>query len=776
MPTEIEEIFSTQAQSTWQFLIETGQGCYIPPYQRSYSWDKKNISRLFEDVLHGMNQITYRSDTISFIGTIIAIHDSKYQTVNPIYHLEVAPRVMTIIDGQQRICTIIMSNIVLHDYIRSAARKFEEKNESHLSWIYDECIQILDQLRNTYLIDRKTGNGNYKYYPRIIRAYSDVWSRKQDQAKYESPIAKLIWQYINFTESENTTNFNLDLGESDLYKTVEDAFLFIQKQIKRICQSHFETYDFPNLKEITQAPESLGGIWDFPLPDDVRKYVEEEIRDQHYNNFCNLLRFLIFARYLNHRIAITIVTAKNENDAFDMFESLNTTGEPLTAFETFKPKVIEREGLSEYAKSNSHKWMTKIDGYLDRCTKASEKQRITSEMLINFALFETGTKLQKTLTFQRRYLHDEFDKLSRLDNIEKNRSFVRSLANMASFLNNMWYSEKDVRLDFAALNINDEEVLVGFEVLRELKHTITIPPLCRFYQHLLDAKDKTDAVQRQRKDDFIAAIKATVAFSVLWRGAMGNTRNIDSHYRDIMHPGIKFGNEHIPPLARCTNGKFGIVSIVNYKNALRLILKNKGKIDNKEDWVNLASTIPIYEHSKPLTRFLIFCASDDTIADESEKGLLVKGRPSTNPLLTLNQWKDKAYFTVEHVAPQAPNAGWAKDIYNDSKTVHTLGNLILLPKAENEILSNRSWEHKKLMYSLLSAETEAKFNDWQEKLRLTGLNLSKRASEVINNAKYLSICKSIALYDNDWSLDIIEKRSKRLAELAWDRLAKWLDL
>ena len=123
MPTEIDEIFSTQAQSTWQFLIETGQGCYIPPYQRSYSWDKKNISRLFEDILHGINQITYRSDTISFIGTIIAIHDSKYQTVNPIYHPEVAPRVMTIIDGQQRICTIVMSNLscmitfVLHQEI-----------------------------------------------------------------------------------------------------------------------------------------------------------------------------------------------------------------------------------------------------------------------------------------------------------------------------------------------------------------------------------------------------------------------------------------------------------------------------------------------------------------------------------------------------------------------------------------------------------------------------------------------------------------------------------
>ncbi len=772
MPTDIKEIFSTNAQSAWEFLIETGQGCYIPPYQRPYSWDKKNILRLFEDVLHGINQIIYHSNTISFVGTIIAIHDSKYKTVNPIYHTEVAPRVMTIIDGQQRISTIIMSNIVLHDSIRYTARQFEGKSDSHLSWIYDECVEILDQLRKTLLIDRNVGDNSYRYYPRIIRAYSDVWSRKQDQAKYESPIAKLIWEYINFIELENSSKFELDLGNSDGYKRVDNAFHIIQREINRICVSHYETYDFPNLVEITPSHESFGGIWDFPLPDNVRRYVEEESNDKHYKNFCNLLRLLIFARYLNHRIAITVVTAKNENDAFDMFESLNTTGEPLTAFETFKPKVIEREGLSKYEMSESHKWMTVIEEYLGRYTKATEKQRATSEMLIHFALFETGTKLQKTLNYQRRYLHNEFDKLSKLDNIAQNRSFVRSLSQMSSFLKNLWYIEKNTRPDFAALNIDNEETLVGFEMLKELKHTITIAPLCRFYQHLVDAEHETD--RTQRKGDFIEAIKATVAFSVLWRGAMGNTRNIDSHYRDVMRSGIKSDNEHVPPLARCPNGTSGIVSIVNYKNALRLILKNKGKIDNKKDWVDLASTIAIYEHSRSLTRFLIFCASDDTVPDKNNKGLLEKGKQGIDPLLTLKQWNDEAYFTVEHIAPQSSNTDWDENIYNDSKTVHTLGNLTLLPKNENEILADRSWKHKKLMYSLLSAETMAEYDNLLPQLEKVGLNLSKKADEVLSNAKYLGLCKSIALYDEKWSLKIVEDRSRCLAGLAWDRLEKWL--
>ena len=179
-----------------------------------------------------------------------------------------------------------------------------------------------------------------------------------------------------------------------------------------------------------------------------------------------------------------------------------------------------------------------------------------------------------------------------------------------------------------------------------------------------------------------------------------------------------------------------------------------------------------------LTRFLVFCASDNAIPDEVEKGLVKKGLSGVSPLLMLNQWKNEAYLTVEHVAPQSRENGWEKSryqsIYSDSKTAHTLGNLILLPKEVNEIIGNRSWEHKKLMYSLLSAQTEDEFKDRQKDLEAVGLNLSKKASEVIENVEYLGLCKSVTFYDKDWSLDIIEKRTRRFAELAWDRLEEWL--
>ncbi len=772
MSTEIDRIFTTNSQCIWEFMTEDGQSCYIPAYQRPYSWDNKNILRLFEDVLQGIRQIISRPETISFIGTIITIQDTEYKTIKPIYHARLSRPVMTIIDGQQRISTILISNIVMHDYIRRAIKRLDGKTGSHFDWLCEKCTELLADLRDTYLIDRIDRNTNYRYYPRIIRAYSDEWSFRQDEAKYESPIAKLIWKYIDFTESGNTTQFKLNLGDNNRYKTVDKAFRFIRKEIKRICQSPPDDPNFPPIQE------SFAGIRDFPPPDVVKKYIEEASDDKNYQYFCHLLQSLIFARYLNHHIAATVVIAKNENDAIDIFEALNTTGELLTAFETLKTKVIERETLEKYQVTESHKHITEIEGYIDRYNKSEKKQKATAEMLVHFALFETGYKLQKTLTHQRRYLHDEFDKRSELNDIDKNRSFVRSLAVVASFLDKLWDVKKGAKPDFTSLNIDDEEAIVGFEVLRELKHSITIAPLSRFYQQISDDEPETERIQKTK--DFVAAIKATVAFSVLWRGAKGTTDNIDSYYRDIMNIGIHHTDEHVPPLAQHPNGSPGVVLISNYKKALRLVLQHKGKIESKEEWIKQASTTAIYQYAKVITRFLIFCASDDTVADGTEKGLLTRGRPDINPMLTLNRWNDKAYFTIEHVAPQSRNANWNgniyDNIYNDSKTVHTLGNLILLPQEENNAVGNKSWKHKKLMYNLLSAETEAEFNNLQKQLPNAGLNLRKSANEVLTNAKYLGLCKSIALYDKEWSLDIIQKRAQCIAGLAWDRLAKWLDL
>lgn len=190
--------------STWQFFIENGQGCYIPAYQRPYSWDSDNAARLFEDATNGIEQLLTRPSTISFLGTIIAVHDTHHATIKPLLKAEVPQKVMTIIDGQQRICTMMMINIAYHDQIRRVAKIIDGKVEEPFKWIAEQSVLRIADLEKAIVLDMNAGEENCRFYPRVIRAMDDQWSRRKAHAVYASPVARLINEYIFHFKANRT--------------------------------------------------------------------------------------------------------------------------------------------------------------------------------------------------------------------------------------------------------------------------------------------------------------------------------------------------------------------------------------------------------------------------------------------------------------------------------------------------------------------------------------------------------------------------------------------
>ncbi|MEH6720195.1 MAG: hypothetical protein V7704_15035 [Aurantimonas endophytica] len=148
-----------------------------------------------------------------------------------------------------------------------------------------------------------------------------------------------------------------------------------------------------------------------------------------------LLRLMAFGRYLNTRNSITVVTTAQEDYAFDIFEALNTTGQPLTAFETFRPKVIETEGMAAYPHTPSAEYMKTIESYLDRFDKADDRQRATSSLLIPFGLLDRGERIEGRLATQRTYLRTTYDSLP---DLAAKRAFTSALATTSVFLRNGW--------------------------------------------------------------------------------------------------------------------------------------------------------------------------------------------------------------------------------------------------------------------------------------------------------------------------------------------------
>ena len=55
-------------------------------------------------------------------------------------------------------------------------------------------------------------------------------------------------------------------------------------------------------------------------------------------------------------------------------------------------------------------------------------------------------------------------------------------------------------------------------------------------------------------------------------------------------------------------------------------------------------------------------------------------------------------------------------------------------------------------------------------------NASPLLAKFIGDARLLPHVRAISEVESDWTPELVQKRSVRLAELAWDRLAPWLGI
>ncbi|GAB4140412.1 MAG: DUF262 domain-containing protein [Patescibacteria group bacterium] len=108
----------------YQFLEGSGKSFTIPVYQRDYAWTKINCQKLWDDLVDLKNN--KRVD--HFLGTIVTIGNGFQE--------------YTIIDGQQRLVTVSILLISLHNFLKN----FEQKSQENE--ILSE--QILDFLINKY--------------------------------------------------------------------------------------------------------------------------------------------------------------------------------------------------------------------------------------------------------------------------------------------------------------------------------------------------------------------------------------------------------------------------------------------------------------------------------------------------------------------------------------------------------------------------------------------------------------------------------------------------
>lgn len=804
MSVDPKTIFEAVTKPVLELLSDRGLGLYIPSYQRPYSWDSGKVSRLVEDISHGLKNLIDADDSFTFLGTVITIHDINHVTVQPIVRQDVPNKVLTVIDGQQRMTTLLILCIALHNEISviyktfvkikdKAISKYEneqsiEENTASIQdiislfdWLDGQIKELLSVLSGTFY--EKQSHGETPFYPRMIRSLDDTWSRSIKNKKYASAIAHLTFSYVEEIEKENyrPTDFK---PEKRFNENVEGEDALIQRfaQIKKFLRRlpgsiDTEMEEVPSIDEIYGSNVFQEGLLGYRLSE-IASYESikniQVIDENLKKKFDEMMRLMFYANYVLNRVVVTVVKGKNEDYAFTIFESLNTTGEPLTAFETFKPRVIQAVGLVNYEGSIEKELMDEVGKYLGTYLGGAALQKSTKELLINFLGAYSGTKVSGRLADQRSKLKKGFeDSASSSDKL----FFLQTLADCTNFKKNFWESKdfNDTHKFIKNFQLSSTSKLC-LTFLNEMNHSIVIPVLTVFFSQIVAAKNEYDLEQRTR--DFESALKAVVAFSVLWRAALGGTSGIDSQYRELVSSGSDEMQIGLPPLAR-TKMKDNVIDISLFKKELKsrlMDIKRKGKIDSKDTFVNRASDLPIYDKQYKVAKFLLLAAHHNAVEDTFNPGLIIKGKESLNPCLTVDMYCAKGSFTIEHIAPQKPDGKWDNKIYSNGTLVDTLGNLVLISSKLNGALSNRMWPEKKVLYQAVGAKTSQEANQiLSEAAHTYNIRFRDSTKDILDAQTYMPNLITLGNIEDTWNEDWIKKRSDHLYALAWDELVSWFE-
>ena len=768
-------------------------GFEIPEYQRSYEWSKEDIERLLYDALTGLVRLDKKTtDTnasdFTFLGSIILVRRTSN---NP----RPSGSTYDIVDGQQRLTTLALCACALSTrlrYYKSTLDSSVVQSSKHLNWIVDEFKNMITELDNCVLGSIDKGHGEFYRFPKIIQSggpgRGDERGNSEDSSIYNSSIGKFFHKFSIYKKQESDksyTDFVLPKFEnpkSKATKKIIGNYKIVCDVVANLNDSiWYEDLDFEQLKmksihkpgyeklfhKISQhfTEDELGGVLK-----DIGKVEKLE----------PMIRTLLFSSYFHSRILLSLIDTDNESVALDMFDSLNTTGQPLTALETLRSRVVSFERKSNsrsgFANSASDHSYTKIQSYIDeKYVQPLAKSRMTKELIISFALYVEGEKIRTELPDQRRFLTKAYYTASG-KGLKTARLFVSQIAKLSEFRYHYFdraNSDKSKLSQFHSSSCRSEvELLSSF--IASMNTSLAIPTLFRYWTFTDSDTKHTDEAR------FLEVLRAVTAFIVLRRAATGGTDGIDNDLRGLMSP------KKIPKttieMGNCTGSAFDreILKTTKLKAALIQLLKSKlGKLD-KANWIKKVIENPIYNHSQPLARFMILVAAHRSKPSPKNDGTWMKTgvRPgSANKFYSVSVWKGEECSSVEHIAPNrinTPKVGWDKELYSSEVIRHRLGNLTLLPKIENSSTGNQSWVKKKLFYKAAASEDISEQKRHLAEAAKDGVRLPPATVELLETTHNLQILRPLTDLD-EYNRKTVETRSRNIADLCWKFFRPWLN-
>ncbi len=768
-----EQAFRAEPKCARELFTNPGDFFYVPVYQRQFTWKApQHVGRLFADATEGISSLLSMAPANAqmFIGAIILLENKTTEQINPIFPAQMPSRVNVIIDGQQRSTALLLWTCALLERIAITSTLLSKAgSDPGIESALETASRTAGLLELLVHEDQHGSDKDYAHYPRMIRSGADAWSKKRVEAKYESPIARILRHTSCWIQGGKSGRLAYSISrvpepERTYHEAINRVWRFFDKRCAEFANgAEYEGVVPPSARGMADSRTFQEALWGAPWDESTTALVKERGRtsEDDYKHVVGLMRVAALAQFMMNKICFAVVRSDREEWAFDVFDALNTTGEPLTAFETFCPLVTQTVGHAAYPGSDESKHIDRIRAVLD--TDANKRLQATEKLVIHAKVLEEGVRLQRRLAVQRQWLKQRY---STFHNGDEQRQFLKRLADLAGFTDVFNNPMQHVQL------CGDQQTLLALIQLSDTNHHIVIPVLTSFYSAAMaQPKDGTDG---QALAELRTAICATTAFSTLWRLAHGGTEGIDDCFRSLMRGEVLDDGSHVGPFCTQPPTPPRRSTAIEYLADLKCWLRAAG-LDTEDAWVRQTQHRPSYNAPEGFARLFLAAAMHDAIPDPTQRGSLKRGSRGTCMMLSASApWKTNK-FDIEHIAPQSgAGGGWDASLYADPSLIHSIGNLTLLPASVNRAIKDWPWKRKRAVMQLLATTDRDEGSKLRQELTSSGeLPEFPTLDEIVSNAEYHAHLRPICGVEL-WDDRAIRARGENLCRLGYQQLSRWL--
>lgn len=284
----------------------------IPSYQRPFAWEKENFEQLVDDIketifLNIENFDKFNKFEPYFLGSIIQLQSEE----------EDGHYKYSIIDGQQRIVSLVILIAVIRDLIK------EEKFQNELQgFIYQEPKEIIDQPEQSRIIVRNKEREFFKKF--ILQSGGTLKREKIDKTSFEAlslPKQRILTAIDVFSTNLQNEENNQDFLKNYVKYLLKKVIMVVITT--RSFESAFRLFNVVNARgmPLTNADllksVNLGNV----QKEDIEKYTEiwEDIEEDIGIENLEMLISFIRSIKLKKRARKTI---------FDEFEQIIFNNEP----------------------------------------------------------------------------------------------------------------------------------------------------------------------------------------------------------------------------------------------------------------------------------------------------------------------------------------------------------------------------------------------------------------------------------------------------------------